>query len=156
MYSEKDFTDIQSRIRKVLIVLLPLLAVILAAYVYALANRVAWLAYAAGVLLFIAGCYGIVDWLWPNVRYKGFLQDMQSGLSREMRGTVVEIAGQAELQDGAQVLPVRILLADEDDERIVYLNASKAADFPGPGTPVALKCYGRHIKEVERLQPSRG
>ena len=151
MYSEKDSNEIQSRIRKVLFVLVPVLAAILAAYVVALAKRVPWLAYTAGILLFVAGCYGIVDWLWPNLRYRSFLRDMENGLSREMRGSVVAIAEQPELQDGARVLPVRILLADEDDERIVYLNASKAADFPAPGANVALKCYGRHIREVETV-----
>lgn len=151
MYSEKDFEAINARIRRTLTVLLPLLAALLAAYVFALAKRVAWLAYAAGALLFIAACYGFLDWLWPNLKYRGFLNDMRQGLSRELRGTILAVAAEAEEQDGAQVLPVRLGLADEDDERIVYLNASKAAEFPAPGTAVALRCYGRHIKEVSLI-----
>lgn len=171
MYSEQDFIEINGKIRKNWLVLAPILAAILAAYVYALATRVEWLAMAAGALLFVAACYGILAYLWPNTRYRNFLGDMRDGLSRDVRGTILEISDAAELQDGAMVLPVRVKLAleeaqetvsaaarrleaqsgeDTEAERIVYLNASKRAGFPKPGTAVVLHCFGRHIKSFER------
>ena len=52
---------------------------------------------------------------------------------------------------GVRVLPVRIFLNDEQDERIVYLNASKTAGFPAVGSEVKLSCFGRHIREVVAL-----
>ena len=146
LYSERDMIEINRRIRGNLLALVPVLAALAAVYVYALAAGVQWLAMAAGPLIFVAACYGFLACLWPNLRYRRFLLDMDQGLSREMRGSVVDIAGTAELQDGAMVLPVRIFLDDAGDERIVYLNASKREGFPGPGTPVALRCYGRHIR----------
>ncbi len=146
LYSERDMIEINRRIRGNLLALIPVLAALAAVYVYALAAGVQWLAMAAGPLIFVAACYGFLACLWPNLRYRRFLLDMDQGLSREMRGSVVDIAGTAELQDGAMVLPVRIFLDDAGDERIVYLNASKREGFPGPGTPVALRCYGRHIR----------
>ena len=146
LYSERDMIEINRRIRGDLLALIPVLAALAAVYVYALAAGVQWLAMAAGPLIFVAACYGFLACLWPNLRYRRFLLDMDQGLSREMRGSVVDIAGTAELQDGAMVLPVRIFLDDAGDERIVYLNASKREGFPGPGTPVALRCYGRHIR----------
>lgn len=174
MYSEQDFIEINGRIRKDLLILIPILLVIVAAYVYALAARVKWLALAAGALLFVAACYGVLARLWPNLRYRRFLRDMESGLSRELRGTVLSIADVAEPQDGAMVLPVRLKLEEGDEranvgesvqshrlatesgedvsgERIVYLNASKRAQMPGPGAAVALTCFGRHIRAVEAL-----
>ena len=146
LYSERDMIEINRRIRGNLLALIPVLAALAAVYVYALAAGVQWLAMAAGPLIFVAACYGFLACLWPNLRYRRFLLDMDQGLSRELRGSVVDIAGTAELQDGAMVLPVRIFLDDAGDERIVYLNASKREGFPGPGTPVALRCYGRHIR----------
>ena len=146
LYSERDMIEINRRIRGNLLALIPVLVALAAVYVYALAAGVQWLAMAAGPLIFVAACYGFLACLWPNLRYRRFLLDMDQGLSREMRGSVVDIAGTAELQDGAMVLPVRIFLDDAGDERIVYLNASKREGFPGPGTPVALRCYGRHIR----------
>ena len=176
MYSENDMKAINGRIRKNLLVLAPVLAALLAAYVYALAAGVEWLAMAAGPLIFVAACFGFLAYLWPNLRYRSFLKDMGSGLSRELRGTIAEIGEVPEAQDGARVLPVRLVLdldADVDgrdrperrasveavrlgleepdgsDERIVYLNASKRAGFPGAGAHVALTCFGRHIREAE-------
>ncbi len=173
MYTEKDFAQIKGRIRRNWLVLTPVLAALLGAYVYGFAARVKWLAFAAGALLFVVGCYGVLAHLWPNMRYKGFLEDMDQGLSREVRGTIVEVSRTEELQDGARVLPVRVRLApdeardsaagsaasrrlnleskeDTGDERIVYLNVSKRDGFPEAGETVRLDCFGRHIRSVER------
>ena len=173
MYSERDMNEINARIRRSALALTPVLAVILGLYIYALAARVRWLAMVAGPLLFVVACYGFLAKLWPDLRYRRFLRDMESGLSREMRGTIVAISDAAELQDGATVLPVRLKLAEGEecavgesvqshrlaveagenagDERIVYLNASKRDCLPGPGAAVKLLCYGRHIRAVETL-----
>ena len=173
MYTEQDLNVINARIRKNWLVLGPILAALLAGYIYALSAGIERLAMALGALLFVAACYGLLAYLIPNMRYRGFLLDMEAGLSRDVRGTIVEISGTAELQDGAMVLPVRVKLdpdqlessmpvgtveskrlglesnEDTEDERIVYLNTSKRAMLPGPGTEVVLHCYGRHIKSVE-------
>ena len=174
MYSESDMREINGRIRRDWLVLGPVAAALTAAYVYALSARVKWLAMAAGPLLFVALCFGFLFALWPNLRYRGFLKDMEQGLSRDVKGTIASISEDAQMQDGAMVLTVRVALdardardeqarqtstlserlrleADEaaTDERIVYLNASKREGFPGPGTRVVLKCFGRHVKSVE-------
>ena len=171
MYSEKDMAEINGRIRRNWLALGPVLALLLAAYIYGLAARVKWVAMAAGPLLFVAACYGVLAYLWPNTRYRRFLRDMQAGLSRDVSGTILSVGETREMQDGAWVLPVRVALdADEAaeahlsslaerleaedgedtrNERIVYLNTSKREGFPGPGAHVALRCFGRHIKSVE-------
>ena len=173
MYSERDMAQINGKIRKSCLALGPVLAALAAAYVYALSARVKWLAMVAGPLLFVAACFGFLFFLWPNLRYRGFLRDMQQGLSRDVKGTIVSISGDEEMQDGAMVLPVRVRLdpdadaaeakqtsalaerlrleTDDDtrDERIVYLNASKRVGFPGPGARVTLHCFGRHVRSVE-------
>ena len=176
MYSQRDIDEINGRIRRNVIALAPVLAALLAAYIYGLHAGIQWLAMAAGALLVVTACYGVLAYLWPNMRYRSFLYAMQDGLTRTVRGTILEIADQAELQDGAMVLPVRLKLSDEDAgaaearhtsalaerlrleqaeesggeaERLLYLNASKRQDFPGPGTAVSLICSGRHIKQVD-------
>lgn len=175
MYSDQDMNDVNARLRKVWLVLVPVLLLIAAAYVYALAARVHWLAMVAGPLLFVAACYGFLAHLWPNMRYKNFLRDMENGLSREVSGTIIEVSDAPQAQDGAMVLPVRLRLAEEEgayrsavgesaqahrlrleeagedtrNERILYLNASKRDSLPAPGTAVTLRCFGRHIRAVE-------
>ena len=149
LYSEKDFEEINGKLRKNLIVLLPILAAILAAFIYGLSAGIEWLAMAAGPLLFVAACYGFLAYLLPNLRYRGFLRDLNDGLSRDMEGTLVEIAEQPEYQDGARVLQGRIFLDEAQDERFVYLNYTKREGFPKPGAHVILHCFGRHIRGFE-------
>ena len=118
--------------------------------------------------------YGLLAYLLPNMRYRGFLESLENGLSRDVRGEIVAVSDQVEYQDGARVVPVRVraepdgsdgpearhtsALAerlrlnegeDTEAERIVYLNVSKRDGFPGPGARVKLCCCGRHIKRVE-------
>ena len=174
MYSEQDMKQVDAMLRREWLALGPALAIIAGAYIYALAARVRWLLFVAGGLLFVVLCYGILARLLPLLRYRGFLRDMDSGLSREMRVAILEISEKPELQDGAMVLPVRVRLEqdgtgakpvpreslaaerlskqtmeDTRDERILYLNASKREQFPGPGATVTLRCFGRHIRAVE-------
>ena len=148
MYSEDDFRAIDRRIARCRIALIPVLAAFAALAALGYVKRVKWLALGGLALLAAAACFGIAFFLWPCLRYRGFLRDMREGLSREMVGSVVSVADAPEPQDGALVLPVHILLTREQDERIVYLNASKREQLPPPGTEVRLRLYGRHIREV--------
>ena len=56
MYSEKDFNEINGRIRRNWLVLGPILALLLAAYIYGLKARIQWVPMVAGPLLFVAAC----------------------------------------------------------------------------------------------------
>ncbi len=173
MYTKRDMLEVNGRIRHIWFVLAPVLAAFAALFVFALVKRNHTLALVAAPLLIVAFIYGFVAHLWPNLRYRRFLQDMANGLSRDLRGVIVHIADEAEPQDGAMVLPVRVQLtevssgaqngasalseriqqleAGEDtrEERIVYLNASKRDRLPSVGATVTLHCFGRHIRSVE-------
>lgn len=148
MYTEQDKIQIGRRLRKYGIITAILLGLLIAADVVGMIRRVEVLVMVDGVVLFVVGCFMWLMYLWPCIRYRGFLKDMEKGLSREISGSIVEISQNAEVQDGVRVLPVRVFLEDEQDERIVYLNASKAEQFPKADTQVRLSCFGRHIKEV--------
>ena len=148
MYTDQDIIDINRRLNRVRVVFYPALIALAALSVLGYARRIKWLAMGGLALLAAAAVFGGIFFLWPCLRYRGFLRDMQEGLSREMVGSVVSIAEKAEPQDGARVLPVHLLLTEEQDERIVYLNASKRDLLPPPGTEVRLRLYGRHIREV--------
>ena len=153
MYTDRDMAEAQGRVRRVLAAWLPVIAALLMALVAALVVRVKALAYVSGAGLFIVTGFGFGFFLCPRLQYRQFLRDMNAGLAREMRGVIVSVApdGEAEPHDGAWVLQVHILLDEEQDERIVYLNRSKREMFPPVGTHVRLKLYGRHIREAERL-----
>ena len=151
MYSEQDMREIDAHIRRNLLIGVPVLSVLVVCLIVALKVRLQWLAYASAVLLAVAIIFGTSFYLMPNLNYRRFLLDLQSGLTRELTGTILEIADKTQTQDGARVLPVRLLLADGTDERIVYLNASKADQFPNMGEAIRLKLCGRHVRSVETV-----
>ena len=148
MYTEADFAEINRRIARCRAVLLPVLAALVALVALSILRRWQVAAFVSAGLLAVAAVFGLLFYLTPLMRYRAFLNDMQSGLSREMTGAVVSVAQTPEIQDGSRVLPVHLLLSKEQDERIIYLNASKRALFPDPGAQVRVTLCGRHIRDV--------
>lgn len=149
MYTEQDRTEIRQRIIKYSAVTAVIALLLLAGYVLGMIHRWEIWVMIDGVLIFSTICFGWIMYIFPCMRYNNFLKDMQSGLGRSMEGTIVEVSQSEDYQDGVRVLPVRILLKEEQDERIVYLNAAKKELFPAEGAEVRLSCYGRHIREVQ-------
>lgn len=148
MYSEDDKKAIGRRLRNRLLFWIPVIAALLAVFVVGLNQRWQIVVMVDGPLTFCAFLFAWLMYIGPCIRYLNFLNDMQTGLSRRISGSIVEVSQQEELQDGVRVLPVRIFLDEEEDERIVYLNVSKISYFPNEGEHVALDCFGRHIKAV--------
>lgn len=148
MYTEQDKVQIAKRIKRYALRTLPMIAALIALYVVCMIQRWEIVAMLDGAMIFAACCFAWVMYLYPCIRYRRFLQDMHEGLTREVEGSVVQIAEQEEMQDGVRVLPVRVCLAKEQDERIVYLNVTKRDQFPTEGVNVKLDCFGRHIKGV--------
>lgn len=148
MYSDKDIADISRRITRYRLTLLPVLAALAALAVLGYVRRVQWLAMGGLAVLAAAACFGLIYFLLPCLRYRAFLTDMQTGLSREMVGSVVSVSEEVEPQDGARVHQVHILLTEEQDERIVYLNDAKRDMMPPVGAEARFRLYGRHIREI--------
>lgn len=150
MYAEADRVEIKRQIVRCAAILAVVLLLLCAGCAVAIIKRMRGAALALAALTGAAAVFGVGFYLLPRLRYRAFLIDMREGLSREMAGTIVEISDRPEPRDGARVLPVRLFLDAERDERIVYLNASKRALFPEAGAKVRVKLFGRHIKEVVR------
>lgn len=149
MYTQQDRDQAKNRIRKYCVIMAVIEAVLIALYVVCIKQRWQVALIADGCAMFAVICFMWLMFIWPCIRYNGFLRDMSEGIGRKLEGSIVEISQQEDLQDGVRVLPVRIFLKEEQDERIVYLNATKAENFPKAGAEVRLNCFGRHIKEVE-------
>lgn len=148
MYTEQDRTEIRQRIIRYSVITVLIALLLLAGYVLGMIYRWEIWVMIDSVLIFSTFCFGWTMYVYPCLRYNNFLKDMQSGLGRSMEGKIVEVSQNEDYQDGVRVLPVRILLKEEQDERIVYLNVTKKEMFPAEGAEVRLNCYGRHIKEV--------
>jgi len=149
LYSPADHDAIRRRIRRAAVLLTLTLLTLGALLLLSLHARSLAGVTASASALAVSGVFGVGFYLLPCLRYRGFLRDMETGLSREMTGRVIEISDIPEEHDGARVLPVRLLLEDQNDERLIYLNASKRALFPAPGARVHVTLFGRHIRTVE-------
>lgn len=148
MYTQQDSIQTKNRIIKYSVIAGVLEAALIALFVMCLIERWEILTSVTACVMFAVACFFWLMFIWPCIRYMFFLRDMKQGIGRELEGSVVEISAQEEMQDGVRVLPMRIFLESEQDERIVYLNVTKTEYFPKVGAKVALKCFGRHVKEV--------
>lgn len=153
MYNQEDDRQINAYLRRSWTVTLVITGLLLALYVACMIHRWPVVAMVTGPVMFLLFTFFTVEYIIPGHRYKRFLEGQKNGLSREIDGTLLEIGETEDLQDGVRVLPVRVGLKDEDDERIVYWNAGKRGHFPGVGAQVRLKCQGRHVLEVLPNEP---
>ena len=149
MYTQQDFDEVRGKLRKDLYFGIPALAAAIALYVVGIKEGSRWLVYGAAALIFIVFCFTWTMYLWPHIKYLNFLKNMQRGLSREAVGTINEIGETDEMQDGARVRSVHLLLDAEQDERILYMNAAKLERLPKAGSHIKVICYGRHIRDIQ-------
>jgi len=151
VYTQQDRIQNKNRIIKYCVIMGVVLAALLVLYGVSLNKRWETVVMVDSCVMFAWTCFMWLMFVWPCIRYSFFLKDMAQGIGRELTGSIVEVSGNEEMQDGVRVLPVRIFLESEGDERIVYLNATKTEGFPKAGAKVKLGCFGRHIKQVTLL-----
>ena len=151
MYSEQDKIEISKRLKKYVTIMIVGLLVCLAVSVVGMLHSVRSLPLTmlGGVGLFVFACFMWMMFVYPNIKYGGYLKDMDQGLTKNMDCTVLEIDEKEELQDGVRVYPVHVFLEDEQDERILYIDVSKMDQMPKKGEKAHFGCFGRHIKEAQ-------
>ena len=118
------------------------------------------LVYAFGCVLFAVLYLGIYGIMRPHLRYKKFLENMQTGLRRTVVGEYLGMDEELQQHDDVQVHAVRIRLdeienAEEDDDlvRIYYVNHTKTSFLPVAGTRVTASCWGRHLTQIGAEEP---
>ena len=151
MYTQQDQIQNKNRIIKYCVIMGIVFIGMLVVYIMGIKNRWQSVVMTDSCAMFAWVCFMWVMFIWPCIKYSFFLKDLKQGIGRELTGSIVEISGNEDYQDGVRVLPVRFFLESEQDERIVYLNATKTEGFPAAGTRVKLGCFGRHIKQVTVL-----
>jgi len=146
MYTDADLARAEGRVKRYMLQMLAALAPVWAIYVLALVKRSYGLSVVMALLMIIILLPGIDLKLWPALRYRRFLKEMQAGLRRRTECVILRLDEEIQMQDGAHVRSLHVRLPDGDD-RIFYLNAAKAEFLPQPGTNCTLVSYGRHIVE---------
>jgi hypothetical protein len=155
MYSENDYIEAKSALKKFIILYGVFALAMIGAIVAALIIRVEWLSYtAAGVLtiasLFIWGNVGVRLYAWNR-----FLKDMRIGLEREVVGELASIDEDDSLKEGLEFRALRLLTGEESDKaggRLLYVDASRFPLSANLGQKVCCKIFGSYLKEIKVLE----
>lgn len=89
--------------------------------------------------------------LLPVLRYVRFLKEMEKGLRRDMVCILESMDMQTQMQDGVRVHALHVRLAEDEDSRILYVNAGKVNMLPPMDARVRITGYGRHVVHCEVL-----
>lgn len=149
LYTQEDRQRADQLARKWALLLGGAELALLAAYVAGVALGWRWMMLAALLPGFAVALFLGDLCLWPALRYRRFLRELDSGLRRSVICTVDLLKEQPEMQDGARVRELQVRL-DDGDSRIFYVNADHAGEIPEPGAEIELESCGRHVTGVRR------
>lgn len=154
LYTQENRRRAERLARKWALILGGAELVLLAAYIAGIALGWRWAMLAALLLAFVAALFLGDLCLLPALRYRRFLQELDSGLRRRTVCTVESLKEEAGMQDGARVRELKVRL-DDGDSRIFYVNADHADQIPEPGAEIELESCGRHVTGVRRCGEAR-
>ena len=154
LYTQENRRRAERLARKWALILGGAELVLLAAYIAGIALGWRWAMLAALLLAFVAALFLGDLCLLPALRYRRFLQELDSGLRRRTVCTVESFKEEAGMQDGARVRELKVRL-DDGDSRIFSVNADHADQIPEPGAEIELESCGRHVTGVRRCGEAR-
>lgn len=156
MYTQEDTRYTKRELLRAWLTLAVISCALLGLYAAMLILRQRIPAHISLIMLFCAA-FIIVDMkILPLRRYERFLYDIETGLKNDMRFELLYIADAPITIDGVSAMEWHVRLIDRDakdkldDERILYLNASKRVNIE-PGANVEAVCCGRHILSVSEV-----
>jgi len=152
MYNQQDNAANQQRIKKetgfMLLCMLPFAAA--AAAFFAARMEPACI---VSVVLTVS----VMIFLWdmklgPQLRYRRFLREIQSGLSRETVGALVRVSPDPVYQDGVYSREIFINIYEdlsEEGERRFLLDCVKALDETLMGKDIVITSHGSYVIGIE-------
>jgi hypothetical protein len=155
MYTDEDYSGSKKALNWFVALYCGLSVLLLGLFVYSLAARVEWLAYAS-----IAAFVLETLFLWGNfggrlMAWRRFLKDMQAGLEREATGVISAIAGEDALKEGLEFRAMRLITGDDTDKaggRLLYVDASRFPLNASPGQRVRCMLFGNYVKDITLLE----
>ena len=154
LYTDGERKRAERLARKWALILGGVELMLLTAYVAGILLDLRWAMLAALLLGFVVALFLVDLCLWPALRYRRFLRELDEGLRRRAICTVDGLRDAVEMRDGARVRELQVRL-DDGDSRIFYVNADCAAWIPEPGARIELESCGRHVTGVRRCGEAR-
>jgi len=155
MYNEKDTQINNARIKRealrMLLFMLPFFALAAAAFIL----RLEPVCIAAVIVMF-----SVMLFLWdlrigPLFRYKAFLAEIQSGLTRETVGALVRVSPDPVYQDSVYSRELFINIYEdmsEEGERRFLLDCAKSYDEDLMGSDVVITSHGSYVLDIRRVR----
>jgi predicted membrane metal-binding protein len=151
MYTDKDYSDAGTALKRFIVWFSQFLLALLVAVVYALLSRTEWLIYVSAAVLtagaiFLWGNFGVRIFFWRR-----FLIDMQNGMERQAEGVIASIDAQETNKEGLEFRALRLITGDETDKaggRLLYVDSTRFPLPAGPGQKVVCRLYGNYIKDM--------
>ena len=127
MYTEQDYTEIRSQIRRRSLALGVPAAVMLAGVIVSFVFRIKWLTMGLSVLLGAFCIFGYGMLLYPVRAYGRDVDEVLHGRVRSTTGAFKEMEEQAVLREGVRYYPMMISVGDmenPEDDRLFYYDAN--------------------------------
>jgi len=127
LYTEQDYTEIRSQIRRRSLALGVPAVVMLAGVIVSFVFRIKWLTMGLSVLLGAFCIFGYGMLLYPVRAYGRHLDEVLHGRVRSTTGAFKEMEEQAVLREGVRYYPMMISVGDmenPEDDRLFYYDAN--------------------------------
>ena len=152
LYTDESYVQIDRQLKRRLILLFAVVAVLLGIFVYAMVSRTEWLAMVSASL---AGCFAVFFadmFCAPLVRYRRLVRSAVSGRSHEQTMEFARLEPDTSVVDG---VPCRSLIflgdPDKHGSRDVLLYWDKELSLPElvPGNLYTVRFTGKNIIGIQ-------
>ena len=127
MYTEQDYQDISSQLRRRWIALIIPAALLLGGVVVSFIFRVKWLTEALSILLGAGFIFFYGMFISPVNAYRKHLDEVLHGRVRQTTGSFKEMEEQTVMRDGVCYYPMMLSVGDPndpEDDRLFYFDAN--------------------------------
>lgn len=152
MYTQEDLSKLNKQVRNILFITIVIfIGFLIAAVMIAIYDKSQWL---AQLVLIIGVCLDIFIWgikATPTLCYRGFINEILNGLSREEIGRVVNISSEPVYKDN-KLFYYEVLIEqsnDEDVQRVLLLDIYKNTNDIKPGETYVFKVHSNFIVDYK-------
>lgn len=148
LYSEKDYAEISSQLKKRYLILGIVCAVFLALFIFAMIKRIEWLAMVSLILCFSTAVFVIDLLCLPLIRYRRLIAAALTGRTHTEAYEFEQLEEEISVVDGVRCRGMIFLGAPDKHgtrEQRFYWDLERPLPAFQPGQQVTLKYTGRNI-----------
>ena len=157
LYSDQTFLSVDRQLKRRLVLLFALLAVLLGLFIWAMITRIEWL---AAVSACVAGCISVFCadlFCAPLVRYRRLVRSALSGRNHETAMAFDHLEPESSVVDGVACRSL-IFLGEADKhgsrEQLLYWDQEIPLESLVPGETYTVRYTGKNIIGIQPASPA--